>query len=430
MRKLLFFAVFALITLSAFTQTQSNGQPQPDKPTEVKISGFIMNNLFFDDRKNVDALDGQALLFPLPKALNSVGDDLNKVPNLSLLSFASRLKFGITGPDAFGAKSAGYMEFDFTARATNGTATCASARFRQAWVKLNWEKTELLVGRTWHPLASTDVIPLVMGMSIGAPFQPFNRSDQITLTQKVGKINLILSALYQNDYPNNGPSGKSFAYQNNAILPNLHAQVKYKSDNVIAGVGVDYKRLKPRTFVVSPVDGQKTTTNAGLNCTSLLAYGQVKSGKLTVSAKSLLAANVSESLMTGAYGIVSYNALTGYEEYKPFKHFFIWGNINYGGKLKANLFTGYLKNLGASENILAPTAVGNAPTVFGLGETIGEMIRVTPTVSYTSGKVVVALEVEHNIVDYGTIDYANKGNIKGISKVNGTRVLATMMYNF
>lgn len=420
MRKLLLLTMALVVTMSTLGQ---DSKIQSEKPVVVKVSGFIMENIFFDTRKNFDALDGMALLFPLPEAINSQMEDLNKVPNLTLLSFASRLKFGITGPDAFGARTSGFIEFDFTTRSAS-----ASVRFRQAWIKLNWEKTELLIGRAWHPLASTEVVPSVIGLSVGAPFQPFNRSEQLTLTHKKGNLNFIFSALFQNDYTNNGPAGKSFLYQNNAIIPNLHAQLKYKTANVIMGVGVDYKKLKPRTYVESPVDKAKIKTNAVVNCPALLAYGQVKSGKLTISGKAILAANTSESLMTGAYGITSYDNLTGHEEYKPFKHFFIWGNISYGTKLTGSLFGGYLKNLGASENILAP--FNTNPTVFGLGENIGQMIRIVPTLAYTTGNVTIGIEVENNIAAYGSFDYSDKGKIINTGNVIGTRLFATMLYNF
>jgi hypothetical protein len=420
MRKILILTVATMVTMNLMAQDSTK---LAEKPVDVKISGFIMNNMFFDTRRNVDAIDGMVLLYPLPEAKNSLDVDFNKFPNLTLLSFASRLIFGISGPNAFGAKTSGLIELDFTSRANSATV-----RFRQAWVKLNWEKTELLIGRTWHPICSMDVIPTVMAMSVGAPFQPFNRSEQISLTHKIGKVNLVFSALFQNDYTNNGPVGKSSTYQNNAIVPNLHAQVKYKTENAILGVGVDYKRLKPRTYVESPVDRTKMKTDAVIDCPSIVAYAQVTSGKLTISGKSILAANISESLMTGAYGISSYNALTGYEEYTNFRHFFVWSNVSYGDKLKYSLFTGYLKNLGAGENIIAP--FNSSPTVFGLGENIGQLIRITPTVSYTVGKTIIALELEHNIAGYGTIDYMNKGKIVNTSSVNGTRILATMFYNF
>jgi hypothetical protein len=428
MRWILFLLLTISFFISARAQENTEKPEKKIKPVEVKISGFIMNNLIFDTRKNVDAIDGMVLLFPLSEAKDSKGDDLNAIPNFSFLSAASRLRFAITGPDALGATTSGYMEYDFTARATHLTATTASLRFRQAWIKLAWDKAELLIGRTWHPLASTDVIPSVMALSIGAPFQPFNRSEQITFTRKFGNTHIILSAIYQNDYTSNGPSGKSYVYQNNALIPNLHAQLKYKSDNVIVGAGFDYKLLKPRTFVESPVDKAKVKTNATVDCYAILAYGQIKSGKLTISSKTILAANTSESLMTGAYGISSFDPLTGHEEYTPFRHYFIWGNISYGGNLKGSLFGGYLKNLGTSKNLVAPT--GAAPTVYGLGESIGEMIRITPTVSYTSGKVILAFEIEHNIVSYGVINYGKKGKISNATKVNGTRLVGTMYYNF
>lgn len=413
-----------IVIQGAWVIAQDNtGAEKKEKPVEVKVSGFILNNMFLDTRKNDDALDGLVLLFPKPALMNSKGEDLNDVENATLLSFASRLRFAITGPDALGAKTSGYMEYDFTARANSVTA-----RFRQAWARLAWEKDELLVGRAWHPLASMDVIPSVMALSIGAPFQPFNRSEQITYTHKFGKTNLILSALYQNDYTNNGPLGKSYTYQTNALLPNLHAQLKYKSDNVIAGAGFDYKLLKPRNEIVA-ADKSKSKADETVGCYAILAYGQVKSGKLTVSGKSIYAANVSESLMPGAFAVSSYDALTGKEEYTTYKHFFIWGNISYGGNLKASLFGGFFKNLGASDNIVAPTT-SLPTTVFGFGETIGEMIRIAPTVSYTSGKVVLAFEIEHNIAAYGTINYEKKGKVTGASKIDGTRLSATMYYNF
>ncbi len=417
------FAFVIIVCVWMLSPVLAQEAAQPEKPVEVKISGFIMNNLIFDTRKNLDALDGMVLLYPLPKSPDMNGDDLNGVPNMTLLSFASRLKFGITGPDAFGAKTSGLIEFDFSARANSATV-----RFRQGFVKLNWEKTELLVGRAWHPLCSMDVLPGIAALSLGAPFQPFNRSDQITLTQKMGKTSLILSAGYQNDYTNNGPSGKTFIYQNNAIIPNLHAQIKYKTEKTVLGLGIDYKRLRPRTYVESPIDKAKTKTKEGLNCGAILAYGQVKAGKLAFGGKAILAANTSESLMTGGYGIASYDTISGYEEYSNFRHFFFWGNISYGNKLKGSLFGGYLKNLGTGKNLVAPFTTSS--NTFGLGETIDQFIRITPTISYTSGKTVLAFEVEQNIAWIGAIDYADKGNIINSKSVSGTRLLLSLMYNF
>ncbi len=429
------FLFFSFI--ASFLVFAQNDSIKPLKPVEVKVSGFVMNNLFYDTRKNAEAADGMILIFPLPVVKDSFENDMNQVPNISLLSFASRLRFSIAGQEAFGAKSSAFIEFDFTARSTQiatakdntvaSSSSAAAVRFRQGWAKLNWEKGELLVGRAWHPLASTDVLPSVMSLNIGVPFQPFNRSEQITYTYMIGKLNMIASAIYQNDFINNGPTGKSYLYQNNTLLPNLHAQLKYKSDNLIAGIGADYKRLKPKTSVTNYTK-KINTTDEIVECPAFLAFGQYKKGKLQISGKSILASNPSENVMTGAYGTYALDTLSGIEKYTPFKHFFIWGNIAYGEKLKVSLFAGYLKNLGTSKNLI-PHSKTN-PTVFGLGETIGEMVRVTPTLSYTSGKMTLALELEHNITTYGSIDHNNKGKIINTNDITGTRVLACMLYNF
>lgn len=415
------FLIISLI-IASFPVFAQDNKEQKEKPVEIKLSGFILNNMFYDTRKNLEALDGMVLLFPLPKDVNADGDDLNAVANLNLLSFASRLRTSISGPDAFGAGTSGFIEFDFTTRANSATV-----RFRQAWVKLNWTNTELLVGRAWHPLASTDVTPSVNALSWGAPFQPFNRSDQLTVTQKFGKLNLIASASFQNDYTNNGPASKSYTYQTNSLIPNFHVQVKYKSESFISGLGFDYKQLKPRAYTTSPTTLMKHKTEAVVNCPAFLGYAQYKKGKLLVSSKTVLSYNTSESLMAGAFGISKYDTITGHEEYTPFRHWSVWGNVMYGGKLKAGIFGGYFKNLGAGENIVPGIPTGS---VFGLGESIDNMLRIVPMVNYTVGKVTVAAEIEHNIAAYGRIDYADKGKIKDSEKVNGTRVLLAMYYFF
>jgi hypothetical protein len=274
-----------------------------------------------------------------------------------------------------------------------------------------------------------DVIPSVMALSIGAPFQPFNRSEQITLTQKAGKFNFIFSTIFQNDYINNGPAGRTYLYQTNSAIPNLHFQTKFKSENAIIGVGIDFKQLKPRTYTANTkVSTKQYSTDAVVNCAAFLAYAQLKFGKLTISSKTILADNISESLMTGAYGISEYDTITGHEEYTPYRHWFLWGNISYGDKLKLSLFGGYLKNMGAGENIVVP--MKSQTVVFGLGDKIASMYRIVPTISYTSGKVMFAFEVEHNVALWGQPDYTDKGLIKNTKEVNSTRFLATMYYYF
>ncbi|MFA5535433.1 MAG: hypothetical protein WDA19_13130, partial [Mariniphaga sp.] len=61
---------------------------------------------------------------------------------------------------------------------------------------------------------------------------------------------------------------------------------------------------------------------------------------------------------------------------------------------------------------------------------IASMYRITPMISYTSGKIMVAAENEYNVAYYGSIDHANKGRIINTVKTEGMRILVTMYYFF
>jgi hypothetical protein len=394
-------------------------EEKSEKPVELRWTGFVMNNFFYDSRRMNSALDGLVTIFPLNEELDINGKDINASPEAGFLSLASRLRANISGPDALGAVTSAAIELDFT-----GRANTATVRFRQAWVNFNWGNTSLLVGRNWNQFVSIEVIPQVISLNIGIPFQPFNRSDQITLTQKAGNFSFIASASYQNDFVNVGPLGRSAIYQNKSVIPNLHGQMKYKSENTILGIGLDYKRLKPKEFTISPENGGKYKAANSLGLPAILGYAQIKSNKLTLAAKSILAANANENIMVGAFGIKSVNQQTGAEEYTPYKHWFLWTDIRYGNKVKTGVLFGYLKNLGAVENLVPTT------TVYGLGENIAQMYKVSPSITYSTGKVMMGFEIEHFIVDYGSINHLDKGKIINTNTINSTRVLSVLYYNF
>jgi hypothetical protein len=83
----------------------------------------------------------------------------------------------------------------------------------------------------------------------------------------------------------------------------------------------------------------------------------------------------------------------------------------YGNVWKVGIFGGYFKNLGALDNLAGGTSV------YGLGEKIAYMSRITPIISYTSGKVTLAAELECNKAAYGTTDHADHGKIINAEEV-------------
>jgi len=121
-----------------------------------------------------------------------------------MLSVNTRLGFDITGTSVLGAKTSGKIEADFAGFGT----TYYVFRIRQAYMKLNWDKTELLIGQTWHPLFG-NVVPTTFSANAGAPFQPFNRSPQVRLKQNLSStLSFTAAALYEMQYCTQGPSGK------------------------------------------------------------------------------------------------------------------------------------------------------------------------------------------------------------------------------
>jgi hypothetical protein len=113
-------------------------------------------------------------------------------------------------------------------------------------VKLDWEKTSLLVGQTWHPLFIAEMFPGVVSFNTGSPLQPFSRNPQIRLTHSLDKLKLIAVAASQRDFSSNGPNGFTSTYLRNSVVPNIHAQVQYSGDDFFGGAGIDYKKITPR----------------------------------------------------------------------------------------------------------------------------------------------------------------------------------------
>jgi hypothetical protein len=224
-KTLLFLSLFLSISfLSAVEPTSS-----------YKLYGFVRNDLYFNSRQNSEALDGLFNMIPRPIELNAAGVDKYDVPNSQMLSISTRLGIDFIGTQILGAKSTAKIECDFA----GVSSTYYIVRLRQAFLKLNWNKTELLVGQTWHPMFA-NLQPITPALSVATPFQPFNRSPQIRLTQKVGdKLSMLASASYQMQYMNQGPIGPSVTYMKTGLLPSLHLGMDYKSKNIVAGFGLD-----------------------------------------------------------------------------------------------------------------------------------------------------------------------------------------------
>ncbi len=436
----LLFTVFALL-IAGFANAQTVATSDA-KPTEkkadasstwgIKLSGFLRNDAFYDTRQVTSARpanQGELLLYPTNVSNDANGKDINAAPSFTMSSICTRLTGTITGPDAFGAKTSGLFEAEFFGNANGNENTF---RLRHAYAKLDWATTQLGFGQYWHPLFVTDCFPGTVSFNTGMPFQPFARNPQIRLTQKLGKeFNLILAAVSQIEAftsPGSstgvalGASAASQTFINDAVIPNLHAQLQYKSKSFLAGAAFDYKSLRPALKATS---GTTTvSTDEKVNSTTFEAYAKLSTKDVIVKAEFVAGQNLYDQLMFGGY--LAYGTGTNIT-YKPMGVTSYWFEIaGTGKKVIPGLFFGYAKNNGAS----ATGAVASyARSVAAGAASIDNVLRVSPRMDFVSGKFRFGTEIEITNAAYGTA--GTDGKVTGTTtSVTNTRFLFITVYSF
>lgn len=414
MKRFLYFVLLLGVSQTLYSQTGL-----VDSSFKVKFGGFFKYDCWFDTRKNAEALDALFLMYPEKKLLDANGKDINAESSINMAAITSRVNTSISGPVIFKAQTGAFIEVDFSGISNEIFHT----RFRHAYTYLKWKKSKLLLGNYWHPLFVDDVFPTVLSLNTGVPFQVFNRSPQINYTYKLGMFEINTAMVYQADYKSIGPAGKSTTYIRDAKMPNLHGQLRFVNKSVTLGAAFDYKKLKPRPYTISLTDGKTMyKSDVTIDNSVFMIYSKYKSDKFEVKAKAMQGQNMVEHVLPGAFAEVSIDSVTGKASYTSFSHRYLWGNILYGNSLKFGVFGGYLKNLGASRNI--------SGAIYGRGADIDAVYRISPSITLKKRNLLMGLELEHTIADYGVNDCMNNGKVKEIYTVSNTRVLFSMLYFF
>lgn len=411
--------LLVLFSLSSISQEVSTKQK-----IKMQFTGFVRNDFIIDSRRNIDACDHLLELFPAKPSYDSNGEDINAKGSAHFLNTFSRIGSRFSGLEIGKAKIGGYIEVDFT----GGTAT-NSLRLRHVYTQFVWTKTKLLFGRTWHPMFIEKVYPSTLNENTGLPFQVFNRSPQLRLTHQLSNnVDFIAAAVYQFKYANRGPSGKTYQYQRDAIIPNLHAQLQYYNDNWVVGAALDWKSIQPRTSVSidkptsTGIETKVYKVDEKLNTIAALAYIKYTKDKFQFKAKSMYGQNVCESLLPSGYAVASINSSTGAETYTPMNHMYHWVNFTYGGVWKFGLFAGYLKNLGTSKD-----PVGD---FYGFATDMDMAYKISPQLIHKYKNFMFGWELSLTIAAYGTIDYSDKGKIINAENVSNVRSMVSIAYMF
>ncbi len=421
-----FFFYLSLLFFSCSNVLANTADSVKIEKIKIDFSGFFRGDYWYDSRQVVDAVDGILLLYPKKPDFDANGEDIQAAPNINALAMATRIRTSITMPYLLKAKSTIVLEGDFTGiNNISGSNSLVSIRLRHAYTKLQWEKSSLLFGLTWHPMFVTDVFPSVISLNTGAPFQSFNRSPQLNFKQKLTEgLLLSLSLIYQSDSRSLGPSDASSAYLRNGLIPNINTNLQLTKDAFTIGGSFDYKTIRPRLFTTSiKTPTLKYVTNERISSYSGMLYMKYQTTKLAIRVKGIFGQNLYEHLLLGGYAVSSLDSLTGKETYTPTNHLFMFGNITYGEKYQLGLFLGYAKNLGTTDNFIKDK-------YYSRGMDIDYMYRFSPSFSYIKDKFQISTEFEYTASAYGTIDNNNKGEILNSKITSNYRLLIVVQYSF
>jgi hypothetical protein len=383
------------------------------KKASLTWTGFIHADAMYDTRQVVEAREGYLLLYPKKIQGDAKGSDINSTGSFNQYAMTARLTAKMTGPDAFGARTSAVLEGDFTG-ASN--AENNSFRLRHAFARLQWEKISVLAGQYWHPFDVPEMIPAVLSLNTGAPFHSFSRQPQIRLDYRHNSFNLVMVASSQRDYVNPGPAGNSSVYLRNAKIPNLHAQVQLIGKSSFMGLGIDFKRLVPRIQTDSNYQANET-----LDSWALIAFLKKDFGKIGLKIQSSYGQNLNDHLMMGGYGVSNRDPLTDRRTYSSLNYWNNWISLNTTGKsVQISIFAGYTKALGSADLIIGP--------VYARDQDIDYIYRLSPMITWFSGKMTFSIETEYTAASYGIAD--EKFRIHSGKEAGNLRCSISAVYNF
>ena len=429
------------------------GQEVKPKATAIEFYGFVRFESYFDSYKGLNAANEQFFIVPLYAGVDANGKHINQTPSYNFSSMATRMGVRISGPEILNAKTTANIETDF---AGDLGVNPAMLRVRQANAVFSWTKSSLLVGQTWHPFWSGKIFPTVGGLNTGAPFQPFNRSPQIRFDYKPTP-NLILSAALVSEFQYKSfgftkidsmypkamlYTDKSEAFNRNAAIPEMVANIEMNSGGFTIGAGTSLKFIQPTLYTVELAAGKdvkKYVSTKYLRSLSFVGYSQYAKNKFIIKAKAVLGQNMTHLNIPGGYGVKSVDPATGGMTYTPYNSFTSFINAVYGAKYQVGIFAGYMKNLGTSDalynftptNPALQTVSPQSVVTPGLVPQVASIYRIAPSFAINISKLRLVFEYELTSAAYG------KGNINigdGLygSTINVTnhRAQLMMMYSF
>ena len=407
MKKYSLFSFCLMAVSGSFAQT---------KDFKFKFYGQVRTDLYYNSRANQETVDGLFYMYPKDRNRDPDGNDLNSTPNGNFYTLYSRLGVDVAGPQLGTAKTSAKVEMDF-----RGTSTSYSVvRLRHAYFNLDWGKSALLLGQTWHPLFG-DVSPQILNLSVGAPFQPFSRAPQIRYRYTNRSFQFTGAAVWQSQYLSQGPAGKSQEYIKKGCIPEVYIGANYREGGWLAGAGIEMLSLKPRTEATGE-NGKSYKVNERITTLSYEAHVKYTNTKWFIGAKSVLGSNLTQASGLGGFGIKSIDERTGKQKYTPIRFSSSWLNVVYGQKWKPGVFVGYAKNLGTSDALVSDK-------LYGTGTNLDQLMTAGAELTYNVPHWKFGLEYTLSSAWYGSLKQST-GKITDTHAVCNNRIVAVAMFMF
>lgn len=414
MKKQLVLLWVALTAVAAGAQAQK-------KNFSYKFYGQVRTDLFYNSRSNSETVDGLFYMYPKDVAPDADGKDMNAKPDGNFYTLYSRLGVDVTGPILGKARTSAKLEVDFRGSGT----TYSLVRIRHAYFNLDWGKSALRVGQYWHPLYG-DVAPDILNLNMGAPYQPFSRAPQVRYRFTSKNFVLTAAAVWQMQYLSVGPSSnkpgetgtsKSQNFIKNSCVPEFYLGMDYKNPELLVGAGVHVSSIKPR--VQSETGSGTYKVSERVTGVSGEAHLKYTHDKLMVAAKSVLSTNLTQTSTVGGYGVTYVDPRTGGQEYAPLRVSHTWVNMMYGKTFRGGVFAGYLKNLGATEEV---------SSLIGTGTDLDQLTTLGGEFTYNRPNWKFGVEYTWAGAWYG--DNNAKGKVIDTHLVKNNRVVFTAIFQF
>ena len=398
MKKLFTITLAALLTGSAaFAQEEA----PVEKPAHFKLYGFIRNYIAADSRSVKAGTEDLYFYMPMDKDMTN-GFDANGEFNWRFVSLTTRLGLDVSGYKWGRMGISGKVEADFYYL----SGSTPTLRLRQAFMKLTFDESRWAVtlGQAWHPMAVD--MPHMNNLETGAPFNPFNRSPQLTADIRLGeKFTLTASLLYLNHYLPTGPDGKSKDYFKYG-MPEFYFGANFQNEHFLARVGIDMVNIRPyRTHADWRVQGDNPPTievKSLLTTVSPFAFFQYTKGMFQLRAKSILAQAGEHLNLLSGYGVADFDTSSASITYTPMQDWASFVSVSYGKKIQVMGMLGYMKQLGTTQDL-----AGNDLWLNTAADTrIQQAFRATPTIAWNLGKFTVSIEYNITAAQFGNTTVA------------------------